>query len=118
MMSRRRPSYSPTAHNRSRGPSWPRHSMKGCEASRTARQQWPQTAPSSGCSSTRPHAAHGGSNRDERTVLRNVREFDAGGAAPEPIESVEIPGVLREDVDDEVEVIDEDPLGARVAFHH
>ena len=44
------------------------------------------------------------------------RNFDALGVAPEPLEAVELARRRREDVEDEVEVVDQDPLGAFVAF--
>lgn len=82
-------------------------------------------------------AAHGGSNNDASRVLiavlayaagrrvqilgpkysGDVREFHAGGAAPEPIESVEVSRLFGEDMDDEVEVVEQDPFGAGVALH-
>ncbi len=49
--------------------------------------------------------------------LRDVWEFVARGAAPEPVEAVEVAGVFREDVDHEVEVVEQYPLGAGVALH-
>src|SRR5262245_60775005 len=96
-------------------------------------QQPSQTAPSSGYASVAPQAAHGGSNSFERTRLAADRHFTATvqatglpgesvwnlcpcGVAPESIEPVKVASVLRKDVDDEVEIIDEDPLGPRVPF--
>src|SRR5687767_2649553 len=80
-------------------------------------QHTSHTAPSSGRCNGEPHAAHGGSKSAARMALSDVRKFDASGAAPEPIEAVEIAGVLREHVDDEVEVVEQNPLGAGVALH-
>ena len=51
----------------------------------------------------------------ERKLLV-VGKFDASGVAPQPLETVERTRGRREDVDDEVEVIEEDPLGALVAL--
>ena len=54
--------------------------------------------------------------RERSRVVGVSPEFDADGAAPQPIEAVEVARVLREDVDHEVEVVEQHPLGARVAF--
>ena len=47
---------------------------------------------------------------------RHVGDVEPHGAAPEPLEIVEPPGVRREGVDDEVEAVDKDPLRAVVAL--
>src|SRR5688572_12135129 len=119
MMSFIRPSYSSTAPAQ----------LTACEASkrtssagrrRMLAQHASHTDPSSGRRRRSRQAAHGGSKSEERrrlVRLRHVGELDTRGAAPEAIEAVEIAGVLREDVDDEIEVVEEDPLGAGVAFH-
>ena len=99
-------------------------------------QQRSHTEPSSGDVSGALQAAHGGSNNaatarlaeafaqarqapspKSQAPLRDVRKFDASRAAPEPIEPVEVASLLGEDVDDEVEVVEQDPLGAGVALH-
>ena len=45
-----------------------------------------------------------------------VADLDPLGIAPQPLERVELARLRREDVDDEVEVVHQDPLGAVVAL--
>src|SRR5205814_1787407 len=44
------------------------------------------------------------------------RHLNTFSVAPQPFESIEGAGFRRKDVDDEIEVVEEDPLGAVVAF--
>src|ERR671923_546270 len=107
MMLRSTPSYSPIA-------------FAGAAYTTMADQQCSQTAPASGCSSISPHTAHGGAKSAPSSASASCRifvgEFDARRVAPETFETVELPGRRREDVDDEIEVIDEHPLGALIPF--
>ena len=52
----------------------------------------------------------------QRRGRREVRQIDALGAAPEPLEAIEQPRLGRENVHDEVEVVEQNPLGSLVAF--
>src|SRR5215470_19251701 len=82
-------------------------------------QHEPHTGPAVGCSSSVPHAAHDGARTTERSASRadlkvcatyglsGGRDVDHLGVAPEPLEPVETAGFRREDVDDEVEVVEE-----------
>src|SRR5689334_6376039 len=105
-----------------------RHDGSGCPqpahaggiTRRTRDQQSRHTGPSSGRSSTPSHAAHCGPSAAAISALRTgkssrsggaVGEFVPGGVAPEPLEAIEGAALTAEDVYDEVEVVEEDPLG-------
>src|SRR5688572_3925599 len=95
----------------------------------TPSQQAGHTHPSSGRSRTAWHAAHCGASSTV-TSASSVRggaevasgalfgEVVADGVAPEPLEAVEGSALTAEHVHDEVEVVEQDPLGALHTFGH
>src|SRR6185503_596185 len=62
-----------------------------------------------------PTAVHPGTSARIIPISVSI-ELDPLGVAPEPLEAVEAARVRREDVDDEVEVVEENPFGSIVAF--
>ena len=110
----------------------PQRSHSGAVSGRIELQQPAQTGPAVGWSSSEPHAAQDGATRTDSTasVPSSNLEFqipnglpapESGhlntfGVAPQPFEAVKRARFAREDVDDEVEVVEQDPLGAVVAF--
>ena len=93
--------------------------QNGGVSRRTELQQVSQTGPSRGVSSTRAQATHTGASTTEssafapRTIASRVRlvvDLVTFGVAPEPLESIERSALTAEDVDDEVEVVEQDPF--------
>ena len=101
----------------------PQDSQSGGVRNRTDCQHGPHTGPHVGRSRISPQAAQDGARTTERTassrpkaritrpvgLLRGGRDVDALGVAPQPLEAVEQTRLAREDVHDEIEVVDEYP---------
>ncbi len=103
----------------------PQRSQTGGVMSVTRDQQAGQTHPRVGASSTAPHAAHGAASSTDSiasTARRAafldlpVSELDPLRPAPEAFEAVELACLRGEDMDDEVEVVEQDPVGIAVAL--
>ena len=119
---------------RALGSGSPQAAQSGGLKHATRAQQPAHTAPSSGRSSTPPQVAqHGASStasaasasvrnisrrrrRDQDRRRGGIGERQRVGAAPQALEAVEHPRVGGEDVDDEVEVVEQHPFAALVAF--
>ncbi len=96
----------------------PQPSQSGGVSGRIESQQARHTGPRVGWSRSAPHAAQAGARRTETNASASRRRFalHALGVAPEALEPVEHPCLRREDVDDEIEVVEQDPFGSVVAF--
>ena len=113
----------------------PHVSQTGGRMRATACQQAAQTGPAVGSVEALGAGCAGGCKKDgngrighdargrreplpERVMRRPAprRNFDSLSIAPEPLERVESARLRREDVDDEREVVHQDPLGALVAL--
>jgi len=62
-------------------------------------------------STARGRALAGGASGGGLGRVDGLVEIDEGGVAPEALEGVEAALLLEEDVDDEIDVVEEDPLG-------
>src|SRR5687767_13076647 len=113
MMSRSTPSYGPADITASRDDSEDGRQDSGVVT--TAAQQAAQTGPCRGSSSTDPHDAQAGASTIDSAALAAqtmvlFADRNAFGRSPEALETIELARGWREDVEDEVEVIEQHPL--------